>query len=141
MEALLARGFTTPKVYSVTSAILAAVAVLLAAIGLYSVLAYSVGTRTREFGIRVALGAQSPAVIATVLRDAVPMVLLGVVAGVAGSLYLSRFLETLLFGVTPQDPATLVTVALIFGLVALLACYVPARRATRVDPVVALRSE
>lgn len=141
METLLARSVTTPKVYGVTAAGFAAVAVVLAALGLYGVLAYSIGSRTRELGIRIALGAATRAIVAGVMRDALAMVALGVAAGTACALYLSRFLESLLFGIEPHDPTTFTGVALLFLAVATVACYLPARRATRVDPIVALRAE
>lgn len=141
MEALLARTVASPRLYSATAAGFAIVAVALAALGLYGVLSYSIGTRTREFGIRVALGATAGSVIGAVVRDAAYTVLPGVAVGIAGALHLSRFLEALLFGVQPQDPVTLGAVAILFLAVAALACYVPARRATRVDPVAALRAE
>jgi predicted permease len=141
MDAFLARTVTNPKVYGWTAAGFAAVAVILAALGLYGVLAYSIGTRTREFGIRMALGAATRAVVGTVMKDALGMVALGIVLGTAGALYLSRFLETLLFGIEPHDPSTFTLVAVLFVAVAIVACYFPARRATRVDPVVALRAE
>jgi putative ABC transport system permease protein len=141
MEALLARSVASPKLYGATAAGFAAVAVALAALGLFSVLSYSIGTRTREFGIRIALGATDRRVIGKVMREALATVLLGVALGIAGALYLSRFLEALLFGVQPRDPATLAGVAVLFVAVASLAAYVPARRATRVDPIIALRTE
>jgi predicted permease len=141
MEPLLARSVVTPKLYSATGAGFAAVAVVLAALGLFSVLSYSIASRTREFGIRIALGASGGRVVATVLREAVGTVLLGIVLGIAGAAYLSKFLESLLFGVTPRDPATLGGVAVLFLAVATLASYLPARRATQVDPIEALRAE
>jgi ABC-type antimicrobial peptide transport system permease subunit len=141
MDAMLARTVASPRLYSATAAGFAFVAVALAALGLYGVLSYSIGTRTREFGIRLALGATGGSVIAGVMRDAARTVLPGVAAGLLGGLYLSRFLEALLFGVRPHDPATFAAVAILFLAVAALACYVPAHRAARVDPVVALRAE
>jgi putative ABC transport system permease protein len=141
MDAFLARTVTNPRVYGWTAAGFAAVAVILAALGLYSVLAYSIGTRTREFGIRMALGAATRAVVSTVMKEALAMVALGIGIGTAAAWYLSRFLETLLFGIERHDPSTFTLVALLFAAVATLACYFPARRATRVDPVVALRAE
>jgi putative ABC transport system permease protein len=141
LSAVLARSVTSPKLYSATALGFAIVAVALAALGLYGVLSYSIGTRTREFGIRIAVGASARTLIITVLCEAVGTVLLGVAIGMAGALYLSRFLEALLYGVQPQDPATLAAVAILFLVIAALACYVPARRATRVDPIAALRAE
>jgi putative ABC transport system permease protein len=141
MEAMLARTVASPRLYSATASGFAIVAVALAALGLYGVLSYSIGTRTREFGIRVALGATAGSVIGGVMRDAARTVLPGVAAGLLGALYLSRFVEARLFGVQPRDPATFAAVAALFLIVATTACYLPARRATRVDPVVALRAE
>lgn len=141
LEAMMARTVASPRFYSATASGFALVAVALAALGLYGVLSYSIGTRTREFGIRVALGATAGSVIGGVMRDAARTVLPGLAAGLLGALYLSRFLEALLFGVQPRDPATFAAVAALFLIVAAIACYLPARRATRVDPVVALRAE
>jgi putative ABC transport system permease protein len=141
LESLLARQVTTPKFYGLTATGFAAVAVLLAALGLYGVLSYSVTARTRELGIRIAIGASPRRVIVLVMRQALAAVFAGVALGLAGAFYSSRFLEALLFGVRPNDPATLAAVAGVFLGVALLAAYVPARRAARVDPIVALRAE
>jgi predicted permease len=141
VDALLERGFTSSRVYGATSAGLAIVAVMLAVVGLYGVLAYSVGSRTREIGIRIALGAQSRAIVASVVRDGMAMVAAGVVIGIAGAVYLSRFLEALLFGVTPHDVTTLAGAAAAFIAVATVACYFPSKHAVQVDPVAALRSE
>jgi predicted permease len=141
LEARLARTVASAKLYGWTASVFAGVAMLLAALGLYSVLSYSVGTRTREFGIRTALGASERTILSGVMREAAMTVLPGVALGLLGAVYLSRFLEALLFGVTPHDPATFAGIAALFLLVATLACYVPARRATRIDPVVALRIE
>jgi predicted permease len=141
MEKLLARTVASPKLYSATAAGFAIVAVALAAIGLYGVLAYSIGTRTRELGIRITLGATSGSLIAGVLRDAAWSVVPGIIAGLLGALYLSRFLETLLYGIRPHDPATFAAVGGLFLLVSAIACYMPARRAANVDPVVALRAD
>jgi len=115
-------------------------ALLLAGIGIYGVVAYAVAERTHEIGIRVALGAVSADVVGMVLRRVVALVLPGVALGVAGALAVMRVLTALLFDVKPNDPATLVAVALVLVAVALLAGLVPARRASRVDPLVALRS-
>ncbi|MGH9373376.1 MAG: ADOP family duplicated permease [Vicinamibacterales bacterium] len=141
MDALLARTVASPKLYSGTATGFAIVAVALAAFGLYGVLSYSTGSRTREFGIRIALGATTGSIVSSVMREAAVSVLPGVALGVVGAVYLSRFLEALLFGVQPRDPVTFMAVVALFLVVAAIACYVPARRATRVDPVVALRAE
>lgn len=118
-----------------------ALATLLAAMGLYGVLTFSVARRTREIGIRVALGAQRRDVFAMIIRQGMILVVIGATIGVGISLALSRLIETLLFGVTPNNATTLVAASVGLIFIALLACYIPARRATKVDPLVALRYE
>ena len=117
------------------------VALLLATAGVFGVMAYSVSRRTREIGVRVALGASSGDVLKMILKQGIRTILIGVAFGIAGSLALSRTIESLLFGVTSKDPLTLGAVTLLLVAAALLACFVPARRATKVDPMVALRYE
>jgi putative ABC transport system permease protein len=119
----------------------AAVALLLAALGIFGVLSYAVTQRQREIGIRVALGAHPQDVLRMVLGNAAGLVGAGVLAGLASALALSRTMTSLLFDLSPTDPVTLLGVAALLAAVALLASYLPARRATRVDPLVALRSE
>ena len=121
--------------------VFAGMAVLLAGIGLYGTISYSVSQRSHELGIRMALGASSQDVFRLVVGQGLKMTLLGLVAGVAAALVLGRFLSALLYGVTAYDLPTYAAVTLVLGAVALLACYLPARRATRVDPMVALRYE
>ena len=114
---------------------------MLALVGIYSVISFSVNERTREIGIRMALGAKRGDVLKMVLGQAVRVSGGGIVAGVAIAFALTRLLRTLLFEVSATDPRTFIVVVGLLTLVALLACYLPARRATRVDPLVALRSE
>jgi putative ABC transport system permease protein len=119
----------------------AGMALLLTAIGLYGVLAYNVGQRSREIGIRIALGARKRDVHALVLGEAMSFMVIGVLAGLAGAFALTRLLRSLLFGVTATDPLTYIFVPILLVVVALVACLIPARRAVRVDPAVALRTE
>jgi len=119
----------------------AGAALLLAAIGLYGVMAFAVTQRTREIGVRIALGAQRRDVLRMVMRRGLLLTGAGLVIGLAAALALGRFVGSLLYGVTPADPLTLVTVALVLTGVASVAAYLPARRAARVQPMVALRAE
>ena len=119
----------------------AALALLMAAIGVFGVTSYSVSQRTHELGIRMALGANRGSVLALVLRQEMGACLIGIVAGVIGALLMASLLESLLFGVTPRDTATLSIAALVLLAVTMIACVIPAQRATRVDPVTALRLE
>jgi predicted permease len=121
--------------------IFAAVALFLAAIGLYALMAFSVRQRTNEIGIRIALGAQPANVLKLILAQGLLLTILGISIGVAGALALTRFLSSLVYGIAPTDPATFIGVSLVLIAAALLACWVPARRAMRVDPVTALRCE
>ncbi len=121
--------------------VFAAIAVLLAAIGIYGVVAYAVGLRTREFGIRMALGAERSDVLWLVFRHGAVLAALGVFFGVAGTLALTRLIQGLLFGVSAHDPTTIAGVAALLAFITLLASWIPARRATKVDPMIALRYE
>jgi putative ABC transport system permease protein len=119
----------------------AALAFVLASVGIYGVVSYSVAQRTREIGIRVALGAHRRDVLGLVLKEALHLTALGVGLGLLGAFAATRVLQSLLFEVKPTDPATFISLSLLLTLVALLASYIPARRATKVDPLVALRYE
>ena len=121
--------------------VLATVALLLAMVGIYGVIAYSVGQRTSEIGIRVALGAERREILTLILKHAFVLTIIGLLMGVGGAVALTRYLSTLLYGIRPTDPLTFAGVSLILATVALLASYLPARRAMRVDPLVALRYE
>jgi putative ABC transport system permease protein len=125
----------------VVMAVFAGVAAVLAAVGLYGVISYAVSQRTREIGIRMALGAREWTIVGGVLREGALVVGAGIVVGLAGTVALTRFLESLLFGISPTDPTALIAVVGSLATVAMLAAWIPARRASRVDPVVALRTE
>jgi putative ABC transport system permease protein len=141
LDEIVARSIAEPRFYMVLLGSFAAMAVFLAALGIFGVLSYAVVQRSREIGIRVALGAHPRDVLRMVLGHAFALAVAGVLAGLLGALALSRAIGSLLFQLSPTDPATLAAVALLLTAVALLASYLPARRATRVDPLIALRSE
>lgn len=129
------------RMASVLGAVLGLLALLLAALGIYGVMAYSVTQRTREIGIRLALGAQRSVVLKLVIKQGMVLVLIGVSIGLIASLALAQVMGSLLFGLSPLDPVTFVSVSLFAAAVALLACYIPARRGAKLDPMVALRYE
>src|SRR5262249_9633260 len=141
LDDVVARSISEPRFYTVLLGAFAAMALILAAIGIFGVLSYAVVQRSREIGIRVALGAHPAQVLRLVLRQALLLSGAGVGAGLVGALLLGRALSSLLFQLSPRDPATLAGVAALLIGVALVASYLPARQATRVDPLVALRSE
>ncbi|MGB2900213.1 MAG: ABC transporter permease [Candidatus Acidiferrum sp.] len=141
MEQLLADSLSRARFTMLLLGIFAAVALLLAAVGIYGLIAYSVTQRTQELGIRIALGAQRRDVLRLVLSHGTRLTLLGLALGIAAALAITRLLASLLFGISATDPLTFAGVAALLAFVALLACFIPARRATRVDPIVALRYE
>ena len=141
MEQILDEDISQRRFQSFVMSVFAGLALMLAAIGLFGVLASLVGQRTQEIGIRMALGAQSKDVLRMVLGEGMQMVLLGVFIGVGAGIGLSRYLASLFFGVSPASPATYLQVALIMISIALVACLLPAWRAIRVNPMVALRYE
>ncbi len=141
LDEIVARSISQPRFYLLLLTIFAAVALVLAAIGIFGVLSYAVAQRTREIGIRMALGAQERTVIGLVVREAMTLVVLGVASGTLAALFLSQTMTRMLFSVTPTDPTTFTIVAAGLLAVALFASYLPARRATRVDPIIALRTE
>jgi len=119
----------------------AVIALFLAAVGLYGVVAYTVSQRTQEIGVRMAIGAQRGDVLSMVVGGGMKLALVGVAIGLAAAMALSRALDTMLFEVAPSDPTSYAATAIVLLVVAALACYIPARRAMRVDPIVALRAE
>ena len=141
MEQLEASSRSKQRFYAVMLGVFAAVSALLAAIGVYGVLAYSVAQRTREIGVRMALGARAGQVLALIMRNGLMMTAIGVALGLVAAAAGSRAIESMLFGITPLDPTTFTAVAIGFAVIAALASYVPARYATKVDPAIALRDE
>jgi putative ABC transport system permease protein len=130
-----------PRFNATLLVIFASVALVLTIVGLYGVMSYSVAQRTNEIGIRMALGAQPGDVLRLIVSQGFKLVLIGLGIGLASAFALMRVIASLLFGVTTKDPLTFAAVAVLLALVALLACYIPARRATRLDPLNALRYE
>jgi putative ABC transport system permease protein len=141
MEEIVSNSMTRPRMYAVLVAIFSAIAAALAAIGLFGVMAYTVSQRTQEIGVRMALGARRRQVLQLVLAEGAVLVAAGLGLGLAGAAAATRYLEGLLFALTPLDPATFAAVAIAFPLLAGVAAYVPARRATTIDPLDALRCE
>jgi putative ABC transport system permease protein len=141
MEQVMSQSIAPRRFYLILVIAFAVSAIVLAAVGLYGVVAYAVQQRTREFGIRMSLGAARYDVLRLLLRWALSMVAFGVITGIVGSLAIARVLSGFLFGIKPTDPVTFLAVPLLLAIVALLASYIPARRAMKVDPLIALRDE
>jgi len=141
LQTLVDRSLGQPKFYLLLLTLFAALAVVLAAVGIYGVILYSVQQRSREIGIRMALGASGERVVSMVIRQGLALTLAGVLLGTAGAYAVTRVLRSLLYGVGERDPVTFVGVAVLLGAVALFASWLPARRAARVDPLAAIRAE
>jgi len=141
MDAVVAESIAQPRFRTLLLSLFGIVALLLASVGIYGVMSYAVTQRTQEIGIRMALGAQIRDVRRLIIGHGITLAVIGVASGIAGALALTRLIRTLLFGVTPTDITTFAAVSI--GLIAavLVACFIPARRATKVDPLVALRYE
>jgi putative ABC transport system permease protein len=141
MEDVIARSMAQPRLYTLLLGAFAAAAVVLAAVGLYGLVAFSAAQRSHEMGIRVALGASKPEILRLVLGEGVRLAALGTLIGIVGGLAATRALVALMAGVQPNDPATFAIVALVLLTCAAVASYVPARRAASADPLAALRAE
>jgi ABC-type antimicrobial peptide transport system permease subunit len=141
LEQVVGSSIKQERFNMVLAGAFAGLAMLLAAVGLYGVLSFSVAQRTREMGIRMALGAARREILWLVLKQGMMLALTGMVVGIIATFGVSRFLSSMLFGITPNDPATFLTVSILLTLVATLACAIPARRATKIDPMEALRYE
>jgi putative ABC transport system permease protein len=141
METYVSRSVTEPRLYLTLFSLFAILALLLAAIGLYGLIAHGVEQRTREFGIRTALGARPRTVVALVLREGATLVGLGLTLGLVGASAAVHLLRHMVFATSLHDPVVFLAAPLLLGAIAVLACLIPARRATKVDPVTALRAE
>ncbi len=141
MTEVIGASIAAQRFLTTLMGIFAGLALMLTAVGLYGVLSYQVSQRTQEIGIRIALGAEPRDILRLVLGQGLWLTVIGVAMGIVAALLLMRVMASLLYGVSATDPATFAGVALLLAAVALLACYIPARRATKVDPMVALHYE
>jgi putative ABC transport system permease protein len=141
MEDVLASAQSRPRFLTLLLTLFSSIALIIATVGIYGVISYSVARRSKEFGLRIALGAQPMNILGLVLKQGVLLTVIGVVVGVGSALVLTRLMTSLLFAVKPTDAITYVGVSALLATVALFASYIPARRATQVDPIKALRYE
>ena len=141
LDNIVSKSIAQPRLNMLLMVVFGSLALVLAAIGIYGLLSYAVAQRTQEIGIRMALGAEVRDVLKLILKQGMKLAFIGEVIGFVSAFALARILRSLLFGVTPTDTMTFVAVACVLTAIALLACYLPARRATKVDPLVALRYE
>jgi len=141
MAKIVADSVAQPRLNMLLMGLFGSLALILAAVGIYGLLSYAVTQRTQEIGIRMALGAQFKDVLTLILKQGMILTLIGEAIGLMGAFALARLIRSLLFGVTPNDTMTFVSVSIVLTFIALLACYLPARRATKIDPLVSLRYE
>ena len=141
LDEVFSEAIARPRITATAMSVFAAAALLLAALGVYGIVAYSVSQRTREFGIRVALGAKPAQIITMVVNQNLRIVAIGLVIGLAAAIPATRLMRGLLFQVGPNDPTTFIAIGVMLAAVAILASYVPARRGTQIDPVVTLKSD
>jgi putative ABC transport system permease protein len=141
MQTIVAQSVATQRLAMILLSVFSGIALLLSAIGIYGVISYLAGQRTHEIGVRMALGASSADVLRMVLGEGMRITLVGVGIGIIAALGLTRLITKIIYGVGATDPITFAGVAILLTGVALLACYIPARRAMRVDPIIALRYE
>jgi putative ABC transport system permease protein len=141
LQEIVANSIGKQRLAMILLSVFSTLALVLSAVGIYGVISYLTGQRTHEIGIRVALGASASDVLSMIVREGMRITLIGVGIGVAAALGLTRLIAKIIYGVSASDPLTFTSVAVLLSGVALLACYIPARRATRVDPIIALRYE